>query len=262
MARRRTELVKAAAADLERRSPEGASRLPAPREPSGTIEILAETGRPAAERAYPEGPGDVLASRPEDILAEPPDARDVSAELAAPPRRKLPWLTLLLAAGVVATGAFAGGALVEKHHLQGSPTAGRGFSFPTAGGGRAGGFGGFGSGAGGATGGSGGSGVTVGTVKLVDGDTIYLTDAQGDTVKVTTGGSTKVTESKTGKVSDLKPGQSVTVLGTKGSDGDVAATTVTQGGGFGGFGGFGGRGAGGAGGTAGGGGTGAGGGGN
>src|SRR6476469_4375897 len=103
MARRRTELVKAAAADPERRPAEGASPQPAGRGPSGTIEILA--GPEGSGTGGPEEPGDVLASRPEDmgscrpedVLAEPPDARDVSAELAAPPRRRLPWLTLLLA---------------------------------------------------------------------------------------------------------------------------------------------------------------------
>ncbi|SEG41559.1 hypothetical protein SAMN05216223_10553 [Actinacidiphila yanglinensis] len=191
------------------------------------------------------------AEHPEDILAEPPDARDVSAELAAPPRRKLPWLTLVLSACVVAAAAFSGGALVEKHHLNGSTTAGRS-GFPTAatGGGTAGGGGRFGQTGGGtgttAGGGTAANGLTVGTVKLVDGKTLYVTDAQGNIVKVTTGGSTKITESKSGKVSDLKAGQSVTVLGTKGSDGNVTATTVTEGGstagGFGGFpgGGFGG----------------------
>ncbi|MYS19202.1 hypothetical protein GTW78_02760, partial [Streptomyces sp. SID4948] len=66
-----------------------------------------------------QGPGGPPVERPEDILAEPPDARDISAELAAPPRRKLPWLTLALSACIVAAGAFAGGALVEKNHLGG-----------------------------------------------------------------------------------------------------------------------------------------------
>ncbi|MYS24085.1 hypothetical protein GA0115240_16061, partial [Streptomyces sp. DvalAA-14] len=70
-----------------------------------------------------------------------------------------------------------------------------------------------------------------------------------------------VSETKDGKVSDLKAGQSVTVRGAQQSNGDIKATTVTQGsptGGFGGFGGFGGRGgaAGATGGTAAGGGTG------
>lgn len=236
------------------------------------------------------GPAGRPGPSPEDVLAEPPDARDISAELAAPPRRKLPWLTLLLSAGVVAAAAFTGGVLVEKHHLNdassrnpfASPASGRGGAAgggtgTGTGAGRGFGFGGTGTGAGaagaagggtaggtgaGAGAGAGAAGLTFGTVKLVDGDTIYLTDAQGNTVKVTTSGSTKVTESKDGKVADLKPGQTVTIRGAKDSAGNVAASTVTEGGtvpsfGGGGFGGF--EGSGGAGGTAGGG-TGAGGG--
>jgi hypothetical protein len=241
MARRRTELVKADA-DRNLLPQERAPRVPAARESVGGIEFV-EEGEFVEE---PSGPGGVLAERPEDVLAEPPDARDISAELAAPPRRKLPWLTLVLAACVVAAGAFSGGALVEKHQLKGSTTAGRGFTFPTtsgsagATGGRT--FGGFGGASGAGSGTAGGAaGVTTGTVKLVDGNTIYVSDAQGNIVKVTTGGSTKVTESKSGKVSDLKAGQSVTVLGSKKSNGDVTATTVTQGGSTGGFGGFGAR---------------------
>ncbi|MEV6005941.1 hypothetical protein AB0M29_03975 [Streptomyces sp. NPDC051976] len=241
MARRRTELVKATADTTE---------LTPFSEAFGEVELVADPGLPAAS--------DTLEAHPEEILAEPPDARDISAELAAPPRRKLPWLTLLLSAGVVAAAAFAGGALVEKNHLQSSPTASRGtFGGGTGGGTRTGATGGTGTartggtglpgatGGAGGTGGNGGSGVTIGTIKLVDGNTIYVTDAQGNIVKVTTGGSTKVTESKSGKVSDLQPGQSVTVRGSQNSSGDVAATTVTEGGltggGFGGFGGFGGN---------------------
>lgn len=210
-----------------------------------------------------EGHGALPAERPEDVLAEPPDARDISAELAAPPRRRLPWLTLLLSAGIVAAAAFAGGALVEKHHLNGSSSrspfaslaGGRGGTAGATGAGtgtgRGYGFGGAESSAGAGAGGVAG-GLTFGTVKLVDGDTIYLTDVQGDTVKVTTSGSTKVTESKEGKVSDLKPGQTVTVRGARDSAGNVAASTVTEGGTVPSFGGFGGFGAGGSGGAAGG----------
>ena len=187
---------------------------------------------------------------PEEILAEPPDARDIAAELAAPPRRKLPWLTLALCGGVIAALAFAGGALVEKNNVQGGGARGA-----TAAGG-AGGFAGFarggatagtgtgtGTGTGGAARQGGGGGATTGTVKLVDGSTVYLTDSSGNVVKVTTGKSTKVSVTKNGKVSDLQPGQSVTVLGSTDSSGNLAATTVTEGtspfggGGFGGFGG-------------------------
>jgi hypothetical protein len=169
---------------------------------------------------------------PEDILAEPPDSLDISAELAAPPRRKLPWLTLLLAGGLVAGAGFIGGVLVEKSqgHTS-SGTAGRNFSTSgRTGAGGAGGFGGggFGGGAGGFGGGAAGGGTTVGTVKLVDGSTIYVTDTSGNIVKVTTGGSTKVSIAQSGKVGQLKPGATVTVRGTANANGDVAASTVTQ----------------------------------
>ncbi|MEY9964180.1 putative membrane protein YgcG [Streptacidiphilus sp. MAP12-16] len=181
-----------------------------------------------------------IGTNPEDILAESPDARDVAAELAAPPRRKLPWLTLLLATGVIAAGAFAGGAYVEKNN---NPTAANPFtaarSGAAAGAGRTG-TAGAGSGSGS---GSAGSGSTTGTVKLIDGNTIYVTDSSGNVVKVTTGSSTTVSVAKTGKTSDLQPGQTVTIRGTTDSTGNVAASSVTEGGttfGGGGGGGFGG----------------------
>lgn len=187
-----------------------------------------EQGRPGAED-------------PEEILAEPPDTRDISAELAAPPRARTPWLTLLLSGGVVAGLAFTGGVLVEKGQSQGSGAGrgGGGFAAAAAGGGQGrpgtgaagGGQGGRRQGFGGATGGPGaGGGTTTGTVKLVDGSTLYVTDAQGDVVRVTTDTHTQITEAKSGKVSDLQPGQTVTVRGTQDASGDVAAATVAQGG--------------------------------
>ncbi len=190
---------------------------------------------------------------PEDILAEPPDARDIAAELSAPPRRKLPWLTLILAAGVIAAGSFWGGAMVQKN--SGSSTSSTAAAFASrlkagGAGGTAGGFGGFsrsgGTGTGTGSGSAAGSGSTTGTVKLIDGSTIYVTDSSGNIVKVTTGSSTSVSIASSGTVSQLQPGQTVTVRGATDSSGDLAATSVTEGasaagsgGGFGG-GGFGG----------------------
>ncbi|MET9396197.1 hypothetical protein [Kitasatospora sp. NPDC002965] len=174
------------------------------------------------------------------LLATPPDARDVSAELAAPPRRRLPWVTLVLAGAVIATAAFAGGAWYQRDHgSEGSGrTAASGGQQPRAAasgfganGNRRngqGGQGGQGTGAG--QGGQGGQGgFTRGTVKAVDGTTVYLTDANGNTVKVTTGDTTKVQLNKEGKVADLQPGQSVTVVGTPAADGGYAATQLVQG---------------------------------
>ncbi|GAA0663702.1 hypothetical protein GCM10010193_13930 [Kitasatospora atroaurantiaca] len=173
-----------------------------------------------------------------ELLATPPDARDVTTELAAPPRRKLPWLTLVLAGGVIATLSFAGGVWYEQGN--GKATT----STPRAQG--QGGFGGYGGGYGGQGGtrrngagtgqnGQGGAGFTRGTVKAVDGSTVYLTDANGNTVKVTTADTTKVQLNKEGKVSDLQPGQTVTVVGTPDSSGGYAATQLTEGAATGGF---------------------------
>ncbi|MFC1439361.1 hypothetical protein ABUW04_13950 [Streptacidiphilus sp. N1-10] len=184
-----------------------------------------------AGSAVPALPG---GEDPEAILAEPPDTRDISAELAEPPRRKLPLLSMLLFAGMIAGLGFAGGAYYEKQNPSTSSTAGAGFARTGA---APGGFsaegagGGFGGGAPGGTGGTGtGSSTssTSGTVKLVDGSTVYLTTSSGSVIKVTTKSSTKVTTTKTGKTTDLTPGQTVTVEGTTDSSGSVAATTVTE----------------------------------
>lgn len=199
-------------------------------------------------REDPEAELDFIADddlSPEEILAEPPDARDIAAELAAPPRRKLPWLTLALCGGVIAALSFAGGALVEKNNAPATGgarnAAAGGFAGFTRGG-TAGAGAGTGTGTGtGRTGGTAGGGATIGTVKLVDGSTVYLTDTSGNVVKVTTGKSTTVSVTKNGKLSDLQPGQTVTVRGSTDSSGDLAATTVTEGGSpFGAGGGFGG----------------------
>lgn len=268
MARRRTELGKqpeagddryAPFADVFTASAAGEDRFPEELIVEHPVAQGPGTEDPGAEDSGPQGPG----PDPEGILAEPPDTRDISAELAAPPRPRLPWLTLVLSGGVVAGLAFTGGVLVEKGHLQDSPgtgSAGRNFAAGAGGQGRTGavqggagatGQGRTGSGTGtgqsggrqgfgSAPGGPGaGAGATTGTVKLVDGTTLYVTDAQGNVVKVTTDTNTQITQAKSGKVSDLQPGQTVTVRGSQNPAGDLAATTVAQGG-AGGFGGGGG----------------------
>ncbi|MFE2727809.1 hypothetical protein [Kitasatospora sp. NPDC059327] len=187
------------------------------------------------------------------LLSTAPDARDVTAELAAPPRRRLPWPTLVLAGAVIATGAFAGGVWYQQDHGSTGKASAAGQQPRAAASGFGGGQngtrrGGQGTGQGGqGTGGQGAQGgFTRGTVKAVDGTTVYLTDANGNTVKVTTGDATKVQLNKEGKVTDLQPGQSVTVVGTPAADGGYAATQLVEGaagfgaGGFGGAGGAGG----------------------
>jgi len=212
MAARRTDLVK-----------RNGSQVPGTREdrtPGSAVELLDSTQQ--------------LVLSPGDLPAEPPDAHDVATEIAAPPRRKLPWLPLLIVAGAISGAAFAGGALVEKHNTSGtagaasafaklgSSSAASGAGAATKGTGAAAG-GGFGAG-GTATGGA----TTTGTVKVVEGDTIYLSTSSGNIVKVTAGSSTSVSVAKAGSVSQLLPGQTVTVQGTTDSSGAVAATSVTQ----------------------------------
>jgi hypothetical protein len=165
--------------------------------------------------------------------------RDVDGELAAPPRARLPRLTLLLAAGVLLAGGFFAGVKADRWQNGGGSDAGRGTAAAGAArpdgavpgqssagqGQNAGAAGGSGSGRQNAT----GPGTTAGTVKLVDGSTVYVTDASGTIVKVTTNADTKIRIARDGKPADLKPGDTVVVRGEAGDDGTLAAATVTQG---------------------------------
>jgi hypothetical protein len=172
------------------------------------------------------------------VLSSPlDDGDDLTAVLTRRPRAKLPSLTLVLAAIVVASAGFLVGALVGKHY--GGSSSGnlagafRGLAArPTT-------SGSAGAGAGtGRTGLFGGGNATVGTIKLIDGATVYVQTAAGDIVQVATSAGTKVTVSSTVPVRDLQPGETVIVLGSKNSTGAIAATSISQtslgGGGFGG----------------------------
>lgn len=204
---------------------------------------------PGTRRKTTEEPTRDVAS--DELLSTSPFTGDLGEELAAAeprPRRRLPSVTLLLGAGVLLAAGFAGGVQADKHWgaksandpaaLLGQLGAGgsrRASGGGTGGGGAGGGFGGgFGgqsgqaTGPGGAAGGApGGGSATTGTVKLVDGDILYVQTANG-IVRVKTDGGTKVGVQKSAKLNDLKAGAPVTVQGTPGQDGTVTATTVTQ----------------------------------
>jgi hypothetical protein len=176
-------------------------------------------------------------------------------------RSRVNIATAVLAALVFAAGTFYAGVRVEKSKAKTSTTGSLAAAFSrfagARGAGAAGGTGargtgtGAGAGAGGAAGA--GAGVTVGTVKLVDGNNVYVTDTSGGITKVAVGSSATVTVSSSGKVSDVKPGDTVIVRGAAGSDGTVNATSLSDSGAggaaAGGFGGFGGGGFGGGGGA-------------
>jgi hypothetical protein len=66
---------------------------------------------------------------------------------------------------------------------------------------------------------------TTGTVKLIDGATVYVQTESGEVVTVRTSGGTTV--QVPGRLGDVKPGDRVSVDGAVGADGTVAATSVT-----------------------------------
>ena len=164
-----------------------------------------------------------------DVLSSPlGDGSDITAVLTRRPRAKLPSLTLVLAAIVVASAGFLGGALVGKHY--GSSGSSAAAAFSRFAGARASASTGAGSGssASGRTGAFGAGNATVGTIKLIDGSTVYVQTTAGDIVQVATSAGTKVTVSSTVPVTSLRPGQTVIVEGSKNSSGAVAATSISQ----------------------------------
>jgi hypothetical protein len=173
-----------------------------------------------------------------------PDSEPPPPPLPRVGRRKLPLATLVLALLAVGAAGFFVGVKVEKSKVPVSNTAAaRAAAFGAAGAGAAGtGAAGTGAVGGAGTGAVGGAASIIGTVTVVDGTTLYVTDTTGDTVKVTTNTGTTVTKTDTGTVSDLAPGETVVIRGVQSSAGVYAAQTVSEGAAAAATGGFGGRG--------------------
>ena len=176
------------------------------------------------------------------------------------PRRRLltRWSALLLAAMTCAIGFYVG-VRVEKGHIASSPTTiGAGGGFAARGGAAAGGAPRSGAasalrrragtgrrasgtagrridrgragaaGAAGFAGRFGGGNATFGTVASIDGKTLTLTEASGDTVKVKLTSATKITKTESAKRSQIHPGDTITVSGVTGKQGTVSAATVSD----------------------------------
>jgi hypothetical protein len=174
---------------------------------------------------------------------------DEPEELPRRPRRRLltPVPLALLAALLIACG-FIGGVLIEKGQ-GGTASASAGASgaiasrlagFKGAAPGAAGGAGGGTASAAGAgskggagafpgLGASAGGGVTTGEVAYVSGNTLYVTDSQGNTVKVNASAGSKVTKTVSTKAQSIRPGSTVVVLGSKAKNGSISATSITVG---------------------------------
>ncbi len=70
---------------------------------------------------------------------------------------------------------------------------------------------------------------TAGTVAYLDGSTLYVTNAEGNTVKVTTSAATSVTKTVKASVKGIHPGETVTITGASGADGAVSAESISVG---------------------------------
>ena len=168
------------------------------------------------------GPPEAVASGDNELLTQ----------ILARRKRRVPRLTLALAALLVVALTFVVGAEVQKHYgktaaaASGPGGAAAAFGRARGAGGFAGGFGG-----GGAAGGAGGFGAAAsgptGTVTLIKGSTLYITDSSGTTSVVKTTASSRVTKTVTSSVKNILPGSVVTVTGTQAKDGSYTATSIS-----------------------------------
>jgi hypothetical protein len=156
---------------------------------------------------------------------------DASLPPGRPRRRFFNRKSAALAALVAAAAGFFAGVEIEKSQLSTTATAATSPSAATgaatgagAGAGARGGLPFAGRGGGGA---GGGGNASFGTVSSVNGNTIYLTEPTGNTVKVTLSSATKITKSQTASKSSVRPGDSVVVQGVS-SNGQTAATSVSD----------------------------------
>ena len=187
-------------------------------------------------------------------------------ELPRRPRRRLlrvggnPIQLILMGVLLIACG-FIGGVLVEKGQSSSSSSSGAaglasrfaslraagGSSGASAGGASAGGAGTssgggrtpslFGaSGAGGS--GAGSLGATIGQVAYVSGSTLYVTNTEGNTVKIKTSDASTVSKTVKSDVNGIHPGETVIVTGNPGANGAFQAESirVSEGGASGGLG--------------------------
>jgi hypothetical protein len=160
-------------------------------------------------------------------MTGPPDVTtlvddELLTQILARRRRRLPLLTMALGALLVVALAFVVGAEVQKHYgktaaATGGPAAAAAFGRARAAGGQPTFAGGFGAAASG----------TSGTVTLIKGSTLYVTDSSGTTSLVKTSASSRVTKTVTASVKTIRPGSVVTVVGPQAKDGSYTATSIS-----------------------------------
>lgn len=198
----------------------------------------------SSEHIHPPQHSPDATARNETVAFEPVAFKPVDpyGELPARPRRRLlaPTPLTLLAMLLLALG-FIGGAEVERNQTSSSGTAsGRAFRRAARFSARAG-RGGERLSAGlrrsrvkgasassRATGFAAGS-VTAGEVSYIKGNTLYVADSSGNTIKVIASPASKITRSVATKVAAIRPGETVLVRGSASSSGAVTATSISVG---------------------------------
>jgi hypothetical protein len=156
-----------------------------------------------------------------------------------PRRRLLAPVPLALIAVLLLAGGFLAGVEVEKGQGPASSSGGlaaglaalRGTSGASSAGGSqsssrtAGGF--AGAFLRGGTGFPGAGGLTTGEVSYLRGSTLYVTDAEGNTVRVHAPAGTKVSKTVSAGVKSIHPGDTVIVRGSQSSNGSVTASSIS-----------------------------------
>lgn len=161
------------------------------------------------------------------------------AELPRRPRRQLfNRRSAALLALILGAVCFYAGVRVEKGQVTTSASTPSGFSIPSflrggagsrGGASASGSLAGLGSG-GGLPGGAGfgGGNASAGTVSSVDGRTLYIKDASGNTLKVRLSSATKITKSVRVARKAVRPGDSVAIQGLKTKGGALTAASVSD----------------------------------
>jgi hypothetical protein len=168
----------------------------------------------------PDQPLDSLGQRPQATgpggLVSPGGTR----------RRFFNRKTAVLGAVVACAAGFLAGIEIEKSQVSDTASAAT-VPAGNAGSAATGSRPGFGLSGGGAGGGGGGA-ASFGTVSSVNGNTIYVMQASGNTVKVTLSSATKITKSQSASKSSLHPGDALVIQGATGKNGTLAATSVSD----------------------------------
>jgi hypothetical protein len=162
-----------------------------------------------------------------DALDDDPFGDDLSAELAKrAPRGRAGRTTLALGSAVLIVAGFLGGVVVQKNWGTASTAAAANAGTGNGGTGFAG-RGGAGTASVAPGGQRGANTPTTGTVKFVDGTTIYLTNAAGETITVKTNGTTTIRTEQPTALADIPIGATVSVQGSADAQGTITASQLT-----------------------------------